>query len=155
MFRIALDTNVLAYLAGVDRSPQDGAKIDTTRDLIARLNDQATLIAPVQALGELFVVLSRAGVSADEARSILIEYSQSLETADSSTTIMASALDLVVDHRLQYWDALILAASAEAGATLVLSKDMQDGFVWRGLTVVNPYAATIHRKLAAVLQPAN
>ena len=87
MFRIALDTNVLAYLAGVDRSPQDGAKIETTRDLIARRNEQATLIAPVQALGELFVVLSRAGVSADEARSILIEYSQSLETADSSTTI--------------------------------------------------------------------
>ena len=41
MFRIALDTHVLAYLAGVDRSPQDGAKIDATRDLIARLNDQA------------------------------------------------------------------------------------------------------------------
>ena len=48
------------------------------------------------------MVLSRADVSADEARTILIEYSQSLGTADSSTTIMASALDLVVDHRLQY-----------------------------------------------------
>jgi predicted nucleic acid-binding protein len=67
---------------------------------------------------------------------------------------MASALDLVVDHRLQYWDALILSASAEAGATLVLSEDMQDGFVWRGLTVVNPYAANMHRKLVAVIQPA-
>lgn len=153
MFRIALDTNVLAYLAGVDRAPNDVNKIDKTRDLIARLNEQATLIAPVQALGELFVVLSRAGFSAEEARLILIEFSQSLETADSSTTIMASALDLVVDHRLQYWDALILSASAEAGATLVLSEDMQDGFVWRGLTVVNPFAVSMHRKLAAVLQP--
>jgi len=153
MFRIALDTNVLAYLAGVDRSPQDRAKIDATRDLIAKLNEQAALIAPVQALGELFVVLSRAGVSADEARSILIEFSQSLETADSNQAIMASALDLIVDHRLQYWDALILSASAEAGATLLLSEDMQDGFVWRGLTIVNPYSETLHRKLTAVIQP--
>jgi predicted nucleic acid-binding protein len=151
MFRIALDTNVLTYLAGIDRSPQDRGKIDATRNLVAKLNVQAALIAPVQALGELFVVLSRAGVSADEVRTVLIEYSQSLETADSSAPIMAAALDLVVDHRLQYWDALILSASAEAGATLLLSEDMQDGFVWRGLTVVNPYAPIMHRKLAAAI----
>lgn len=153
MFRVALDTNVLAYLAGVDRAPQDGGKIDATRELIAALNVQSTLIAPVQALGELFVVLSRAGAAASEARATVLEFSQLLETADSGKAIMASALDLVVDHRLQYWDALILSASAEAGATLLLSEDMQDGFVWRGVTIVNPYLARRHRKLEAVLAP--
>lgn len=48
----------------------------------------------------------------------------------------------------------MLSASAEAGAAMLLSEDMQDGFVWRGLTVVNPYAATIHRKLAAIVSVA-
>ncbi len=154
MVRIALDTNVLAYLAGVERSSHDGLKIDKTRDLLAALEDRATLIAPVQALGELFVVLARAGVGPTEARAILLEYVQALEIADSSTMVMTSALDLVVDHRLQFWDALILSASAEAGATLLLSEDMQDGFVRRGLTVVNPYSPIIHRKLKAILPEA-
>ena len=36
---------------------------------------------------------------------------------------------------------LIRPASVEAGASLLLSEDMQDCFVWRGLTVANPYAA--------------
>jgi hypothetical protein len=29
---------------------------------------------------------------------------------------------------------------------------MQDGFVWRGLTVVNPFALSMHRKLVGVIQ---
>jgi predicted nucleic acid-binding protein len=59
--RIAFDTNVLAYIAGVDRHADDGRKIDVSRALLKQLRGRATLIAPVQALGELFVLLTRAG----------------------------------------------------------------------------------------------
>lgn len=151
MARIALDTNVLAYLAGVDRSIGYAEKVDQARDILRRLADAATFIAPVQALGELFVVLSRAGTPARDARSILLEFRHAFEVADSAATTLDAALDLVVDHRLQYWDSLILSASVDAGATLLLSEDMQDGFVWRGLTVVNPFTRPMHRKLAAIL----
>jgi predicted nucleic acid-binding protein len=151
MQRVALDTNFLAYLAGVERAPTDAEKVSHARRLFSKLAHSASLIAPVQTLGELFVVLSRAKIPADEARSIILEFNQGLETSDSSVATMNAALDLVVDHRLQYWDALILSASATARATLLLSEDMQDGFVWRGVTVVNPFAASPHRKLAALL----
>ena len=94
MFRIALDTNVLAYLAGVDRSPQDGAKVDTTRDLIARLNEQATLIAPVQALGELFVVLTRkAKREAADARSAVLGWSDSFPLIGVTTALTSMTID--------------------------------------------------------------
>ncbi|MFC4595547.1 hypothetical protein, partial [Sphingobium tyrosinilyticum] len=61
MTRVALDTNILAYLAGVSRDARDHAKIGQIRDLIARLGSGVSLLAPAQTLGELFVVLRRGG----------------------------------------------------------------------------------------------
>ena len=151
MIRIALDTNILAYLAGVVRLPADAPKVAQVRSLMARISGQVQLLVPVQALGELFVVLSRAGTPAPEARTMLLEFADAFELLESSASVMKAALDLVVDHKLQYWDALILSAAAEAGAALLLSEDMQDGLVWRGVTLANPFAATPHRKLAALI----
>lgn len=37
------------------------------------------------------------------------------------------------------WDALILAVAAENHCRLLLSEDFQNGFTWRGVTVVNPF----------------
>ncbi|ARR56363.1 hypothetical protein HY78_24350 [Rhizorhabdus wittichii DC-6] len=151
MTRVALDSNILAYLAGVSHSAEDEAKIAQTRELIERLGDTASLVAPAQTLGELFVVLRRSGASAEEARAILLEFSEAFGTSASEARTALAAADLVVDHRLQFWDALIVTAAAEAGCTLLLSEDMQDGFVTRGLTVVNPLKADLHSRLAALL----
>jgi predicted nucleic acid-binding protein len=46
---------------------------------------------------------------------------------------------------------LILAVTAEAGCRVLLSEDMHEGFTWRGVTVVNPFAAIVHPLLAAQL----
>jgi predicted nucleic acid-binding protein len=51
----------------------------------------------------------------------------------------------------QFWDAMILSAAADAGCTLLLSEDMQNGFVARGVTVVNPLADAPHPRLAGLL----
>jgi predicted nucleic acid-binding protein len=151
MSRIALDSNILVYLAGVSRTDEDDEKIDRTRSLVARLSDKASLIAPVQALGELFVVLRRAGTTAHDARRIVTEFAARLGTTASEARTVVAAVDLVVDHKLQLWDALILTASAEAECTLLLSEDMQHGFVVRGLTVINPLAPELHPKLKAFI----
>jgi len=150
MTRVALDTNVLAYLAGVTRSSDDEAKINETRSLIKRFSDHVSLIAPAQAMGELFVVLRRSGAPADEARSILIEFADAFGTSPSESNSVLAAADLVVDHKLQFWDSLILTAAANAGCTLLLSEDMQSGFVTRGVTIVDPYSKPVHPKLAAL-----
>lgn len=151
MTRVALDSNILAYIAGVCRTPEDDAKISRTRALIEQLSRNASLIAPAQALGELFAVLRRGGATAEQARTILIEFADSLGGADSTNRLALAAADLVVNHHLQYWDALIVSAAAEAGCTLLLSEDMQHGFIVRGLTILNPLAEPAHPKLAALL----
>lgn len=53
MTRVALDSNILAYLAGVSRSAEDEPKIVRVRELIGRLGNNASLIAPTQTLGDV------------------------------------------------------------------------------------------------------
>jgi predicted nucleic acid-binding protein len=150
MTRVAIDSDVLAYLAGVSRSREDEAKITEARSLIKRLANHVSLIAPAQALGELFVALRRSGAPADEARSILIEFADAFGTSASESSSVLAAADLVVDHKLQFWDSLILTAAANAGCTLLLSEDMQSGFVTRGVTIVDPFSKPPHPKLVAL-----
>jgi predicted nucleic acid-binding protein len=61
------------------------------------------------------------------------------------------AADLATDHRLGIWDAVILTAASHAGCRLLLSEDLQEGFTWGGVTVVNPFAFPRHALLSALL----
>jgi predicted nucleic acid-binding protein len=152
MTRVALDTNILAYLAGVSRSAADEDKIAQIRQVVARLSQAVSLIAPTQTLGELFVVLRRSGASAEDARTILLEFAQAFGTAASETRTVLAASDLVVDHKLQFWDSLIVTAAADAGCSVLLSEDMHNGFVTRGLTIVDPLRSDPHPRLASLLE---
>lgn len=133
---IAVDTNILAYAAGVTNHPDDQAKILYARSLFLTLRSER-LIFPAQALGELFRLIARRngpGIAADRVRLI----SADAFIAPTLVSTFDAALDLASRHRLQIWDAIIVSAAVDAGARWLLSEDMQAGFVWRGLTIVNP-----------------
>lgn len=151
MSRLALDSNILVYFTGVVRHEDDECKVAQVYQIIEKLKDRATLLAPVQALGELFVVLKRSGIGADEARDIVIELADAFEGPPSQRQTLLGALDLAAEHKLQFWDALILTAAAEVNCSMLLSEDMQHGFVAHGVTVINPFAEKTHPKLQAVL----
>jgi predicted nucleic acid-binding protein len=70
---------------------------------------------------------------------------------ETSAAVMINAMDLATDHGLTIWDSVVLAASADAECRLLLSEDLQEGFTWRGVTVTNPFAPTLHPLLAALL----
>ena len=42
-----------------------------------------------------------------------------------------------------FWDALILEAALAAQATLLYSEDFQDGSVFGGLRIVNPFKVSV------------
>ncbi|MFW6179641.1 MAG: PIN domain-containing protein [Desulfohalobiaceae bacterium] len=145
--RAALDTNILAYAEGIG----DMQRCTTARELIAALPVEGVLI-PAQAMGELYrVLVGRAGKNASAAREVVLEWADSFETADSTWSTFQSAFDLAVDHKLQIWDALILSVAAENHCRLLLSEDLQEGFVWHGVTVLNPLADTHNPLLGRLL----
>ncbi len=145
--RVALDTNVLAYAEGVNGV----MRRDAALALIARLPPGAAVI-PVQVLGELFNVLVRkVGKSRADARHALSSWRDAFPTIETSLDVMLVAADLAVDHHLGVWDAVILSAASRSGCRLLLSEDLQEGFTWAGVTVVNPFSSPQHALLQAVL----
>jgi predicted nucleic acid-binding protein len=146
--RVALDTNILVYALGVG----DPGRRNAAKALVARL-PEADVVLPVQVLGELFRVLTgKARWTAAQARVPVGKWEATYAVQPTTAATLVAALDLTVDHRCPIWDAVILSAAADAGCRLLLSEDYSDGFVWRGVTVANPFASERHPLLTGVLR---
>lgn len=146
--RVALDTNVLVYAEGIG----DATRHATALELVEKLPAEQIFL-PAQTLGELYPVLSgKAGFSAVAARESILSWADSFAVGDSTQSAFLSACDLCCEHGLQIWDALILSVAAENRCRLLLSEDLHQGFTWRGITVVNPFATTLHPLLESLLE---
>lgn len=147
--RIALDSNVLAYAEGVNGA----ARRSATLALLERL-DSADVVIPVQALGETFnVLVKKARRSRSAARDALIGWRDAYPVVETSSHVMVAATDLAADHQLGIWDAVMLAAASASACRIILSEDLQEGFTWGGVTVVNPFSTERHPLLEALLGP--
>jgi predicted nucleic acid-binding protein len=136
---VALDTNVLAYFTGVIGSEADRPKVSLVSNLLDRLDAAERIAIPSQVLGECFNVLCRSGRGREEAMNTVTRFAGRYPVVGGGYSTMTEALSLAVQHNLQIWDALILASASEAGCSILLSEDMQDGFCWRGVTIINPF----------------
>ncbi len=145
--RIAFDTNVLACAEGINGAERRDAALA----LIRRLPQEAAVI-PVQVLGELFNVLVRkGGKSRSDARDALLSWRDTFPVVETSPEVMLAAADLATDHQLGIWDAVILSAASQAGCRLLLSEDLQEGFTWAGVTVIDPFSSPRPAMLNALL----
>ncbi len=143
----AIDTNVLAYAEGAG----DERRKRLARDLLVRLSEDQTVL-PVQVLGELYrVLVGRYRISTDLAKEALLRWSDTFQVRESSWAALRSALDLAQAHQLAIWDSLIICVAAEHRCRVLLSEDLQQGFSWSGVTIVNPFAEPPHELLAKLL----
>lgn len=145
--KVALDTNVLACAVGVN----DALRQDRANAVIDVI-DAADIVVSSQVAGELYNVLVRkTGRSQEAAAAVVRDWIEILTFTVHAPDTFAAALNLASEHDLQIWDALILCTAQQAGCRLLLSEDMQDGFVYRGVTVANPFAERLHPLLASML----
>lgn len=150
---IALDTNVLVYSEGLERAASDRIKINLSQTLLEALSlSGEDWVIPAQALAELHSVLVRRDEQTPRtASATVVRLARLCEVAPTSPRVLGAALELSGDHRLQIYDAIILAAADEAGCNLLLSEDMHDGFAWRGVTVTNPFRQVPDPRVTALL----
>jgi predicted nucleic acid-binding protein len=146
--RVALDSNILIYAEGTD----DLSKRDVVVPLIARIGPE-NLLLPMQAAGETLRWLIRKGKLDRSVAVRRIEwwFAQS-EALPVSVEAFRTACGLVERHSFQVWDAIVLAASAEAEASVLLSEDMHHGFRWGGVIVINPFNLS-SKELLALFPP--
>jgi predicted nucleic acid-binding protein len=146
--KVALDTNVLAYVEGVNSQERRIAAVGVVDELRRR----DLVLIPVQAVGELYNVLVRkAGWPAGRAQTAIWAWHDVFPLAPTTPAAMLAAVELAKDHGLRIWDSVMISVAAENGCRLLLSEDLQDGFSWRGLSVANPFATSRHPLLEALL----
>jgi predicted nucleic acid-binding protein len=146
--KAAADTNILVYASGENDSVRQ--QIATT--LLAAMYASHGVL-PAQTLAELHRVLTRKfRRSPQDAAHLLNRWSFGFEIAPTTDSCLANAASLSSRHGLQIFDAIIIAASAEAGCRVLFSEDMQHEAVFNGVTIINPFADEKHPMLLAVLK---
>ena len=134
-----IDTNILVYLFDED-SP---TKQSRSRDLIG--NETGNFVLSPQVLGEFYVTVTRKlarPLSTDQALEAIRSLS-AFRVRDLHVGLVRAAVHRSVTSQLSYWDSLIVETAIEAGATNLLTEDLQHGQDIDGLLVVNPYVDSI------------
>ena len=149
--RFTLDANVLVYAADLD----SGWKHERALDILDRANERDCVLT-LQALGEFFFVTTRKGIVANaDATALVNDWLTIFPSVTNSMSSLRAAMMAVVKTRLSFWDAMLLATAGEAGCSVVLSEDMQDGAKFGGVTVRNPFAgASLPKDIRDLLGPA-
>jgi predicted nucleic acid-binding protein len=146
MATVALDSNVVLYAL---LEPQT-VKGTQASHLLRQLGWSGVI--PVQVLGEVMTVVRRKQPEREaHAFDWLASAVEAYGTAPTRLSTFARARQLVEAHHLQLWDAIIISASAEAGAGVLLSEDMQDGQRIAGLRILNPFAPENRAEVEALL----
>lgn len=147
MARVALDSNLLIY---AELEP-DTAKGRRSAELILRAAHDGVI--PAQVLGEFVrFVQRRAPDALERAMQQVALYRAAFVTPPTTEAIISSAAETARDHGLQFWDAVICAASTAAGADALLTEDMQDGRTLGALRLINPFVAANAGKIEALFQ---
>lgn len=124
------DTNILIY------AQQKGAKGEAARALLAR---GGTL--SVQVLNEFAAVARRKLGYEWDAVAEAIEDALALVAPPTPLSLDThrAALAVAREHALSFYDALIVAAAAQARCDTLWSEDMQHGRAFGALTIRNPF----------------
>ena len=131
-----VDTNILIYAH--DRSA--GVKHNRANELIRRLWDSGAGVLSTQVLQELCINLRRRvspALAVGEVRSLLQDY-LAWEIVVNDADSVLNALDLEVKYKVSFWDALILQAAEDSGASIIYSEDLSAGRSYGDLRVINP-----------------
>jgi predicted nucleic acid-binding protein len=146
MTRVALDSNVLLY-AELEPGSSKGR---SAADLILRTARDGVIA--VQVLGEfLRVVQRRVPAAFAEAVRQSERYRTIFVTPPTTDGVLAAAAEISLKHGLQLCDAVVCAASMAAGASLLLTENLQDGRRLDGLLFVNPFVPGNESSIAAAL----
>jgi predicted nucleic acid-binding protein len=139
--RSLVDTNIVVYAYELD----DPVKHPVAWELIARLSSQGRLVLSSQVFNEFCSVMmrpSRPGrLSPDQLSVILHDIQAISEVVPVTPAMTLRALGAMQPHSLSFWDALIWAAAAENGISVIYTEDYQDGREVEGVRFVNPFFA--------------
>lgn len=134
--RFTLDTNVLIYAVDTDA----GEKHKSASTLLTLAVDKDCVLT-LQALSEFFnAVRKKNKASTDTAIELSRTWQQLFPVASAGPETLNEAIEIVRDHQLSFWDAMLWMTAKQAGCAYVFSEDMQHGRRLGGVEIINPFA---------------
>jgi predicted nucleic acid-binding protein len=132
---IALDTNILIYAC--DRA--DPKRQQIAIDLIANNSNGALLWQVACEFIAASRKLSAQGFTVSDAWNRLAEFLTLFRLLLPTAGVLERGQNLHAQHGVSFWDALILAACAEAGVEILYSEDVPGLPTPSAVKVVNPF----------------
>ncbi len=127
------DTNVVAYAL-------DHAEPVKQRAARAVLRRRPRPRTSPQVLREVYAVAStKLGMSVDDAAAAVRALVPTVAVVEDAGLVMAG-IAAAQRWRISLFDALIVEAARKAGATTLLTEDLQHGMDFDGVVVENPFA---------------
>ena len=133
--RSFFDTNVLVYADDT----RAGTKQTRAIGLVEEHRRDGTGVVSLQVLQEYFVTVTRKlNVDSPLARR-KVEILSEFDVVVPDVADILAAIDLHRLHGFSFWDALVLRAATQAGCSVLLTEDFQDGREINGIQVLNPF----------------
>ena len=135
-----IDTNVLVYA----HDASETARQPVAQAVLGELWRSRSGALSTQVLQEFYVVATRKfdpRLSRRGARDLVDAYSN-WQLVQIDVPLILAASQLEERHTLSFWDALIVEAARRAGATRLVTEDLQSGRRLAGVLIDNPFAST-------------
>ncbi|TAL24664.1 MAG: PIN domain-containing protein [Nitrospirae bacterium] len=137
--KIFLDTNIIVY--AYDFSA--GEKHRRSVEIIEKLWDSGNGIISSQVLQEFFVNATKKiskPIDISAAKEIVGDFLR-WKTVITDGGIILDAIDIHSQHKYSFWDSLIIASAVEGGAKTILSEDLADRQIIKGVAIKNPFVS--------------
>jgi predicted nucleic acid-binding protein len=128
-----LDTNILVY----EWDERDRRKQEIARAVVRKVGRQGVISS--QVIQEFASVMrTRLGATSEQLRLILASY-RGFGFLSIDHEAVEGALRVADEHRVSFWDALILTAAVKSGCKTLYTEDLNPGQVIEGVKVLNPF----------------
>lgn len=136
----AVDANVFVYAID-DDEPIKQAKANELLDRLLR--DSSDTITPWQVAAEFLAVLRKwqdAGrLTPQDAEDDFRDMLKMFPVRLPRVRVFKISLDLRSRFSLSHWDSMLIAACKQAGVDVLYSEDMDNGAVYDGVRIENPF----------------
>ena len=135
--KVFVDTNVLVYAYDIDAGQKHQIALDIMKDLWR----SGLGILSTQTLQEFFVTVT-AKINTPLDSTVAVDIIKKLSKWDvviNTTSTIFEAIEVHERYNYSFWDSLIIASAVEGGAKTILSEDLSNRQVVKGVAIKNPF----------------
>ena len=139
---IFADTNILVYAL----DPAEPLKQPVASRLLREAAAAGNMVISTQVLQEFYAVMVRRRLLSPADAAEAVQSWAEQQVVSNTPALVMRAVEMHQQHRLEFWDAMVVQAALEAGCSLLYTEDMQHGRKIGDLQIVNPFVHEVHEQ---------